>query len=244
MPIPQLHKPGNMGVRNPCTDSSGNGRIEHRCTRPGYPEPGRRLHFITTEHTQDVTINSTLYPGTEAEFSSTINIRAGLLPAEYNLDPAYEASRREWDTDVPLPELRHWSDVAYLQWSSLQRDAPDELKYVLRSRISERDTLAVIDELIATLPDKDRYLPWPGISFAMKQSDGAKALLGTPNGRGVAWLPAQHRSQLGCKDVAELRMFYRAEPRDCPRFRTVSLLFYIRDVKTKAIDARGPCVAP
>jgi hypothetical protein len=50
---------------------------------------------ITTEHIQDVTMYDTLYPAMKAGFSSTINRRAGLLSAEYNFGPAYEASRKE-----------------------------------------------------------------------------------------------------------------------------------------------------
>jgi hypothetical protein len=209
----------------------------------GIQTKGDDFTIITTEHTQDVTMNGKVIPATESEFSSTINTRAGLLCAEYNFSPTYCASRMDWDTDVPLPYLKHWSDVAFLEWSYLQRTAPGELKYVLRSRISEKDTLSVIAELIAKLPDEDRYLPWPGISFDMARSDHAKALLGTPNGSGVAWLLTQHRSQLGWKDVAEVRLFYSAEPADCPWYRSVSLLFYIRDVGPKD-DTCGQVAAP
>jgi hypothetical protein len=188
-------------------------------------------------------MNGKLIPATEAEFSSTINTRAGLLCAEYNFDPAYCACRVEWGADVPLPNLKHWSDVAFLQSCSLLQTAPDELRYVLRSRISEKDTLAVVDELIANLPVEDRYLPWPGISFDLARSDHATASLGTPNSCGVAWLLAQHRSQLGWKDISEVRLFYSAEPLDCPRYRSVSLLFYIRDLGTKD-NTCGQGVAP
>jgi hypothetical protein len=204
----------------------------------GIHTEGNDFTIITTEHTHDVTIDGKCIPATEAEFSSTINTRAGLICAEYSFGPAYCANRTEWDAGVPLPNLKHWSDVAFLQWSSLKRTAPGELKYVLRSRISEKDTLAVIAELVANLSDEYRYLGWPGISFDMARSDHAKALLGTPNGSGVAWLLAQHRSQLGWKDVSEVRLFYSAEPLDCPCYRSVSLLFYIRDVGKKDDQAR------
>jgi hypothetical protein len=159
-----------------------------------------------------------------------------LFYAEYNFGPAYGASLLEHDADVPLPDLKHWSDVAFQQRFSLQRAAPGDLKYVLRSRTSECNILVVIEELVSNLPEEHRYHSWPGISFDMEHSDHAKALLGTPNGSGVAWLLAQHRSQLGRKSIAEVKLFYGKELRSCPTYRSVSLLFCIRDAKTQKDD--------
>jgi hypothetical protein len=210
----------------------------------GIQNPGDDCTIVQTEHIQDVTINGILIPATRAEFSSTTNTRAGLLCAEYNFGPAYGASLLEWDADVPLSCLKHWSDVAFLRWSSLQKAAPGALEYVLRSRISECNTLAVIEELVASLPEEHRYLSWPGISFDMEHNDHAKALLGTPNGSGVAWLLAQHRSQLCRKSIAEVRLFYSKEPLYCPRYRNVSLLFCILEAKTHKDDSRAQAVTP
>jgi hypothetical protein len=81
----------------------------------GIHTEGDDFIIITTEHTQDVTMNGKLIPATEAEFSSTINTHAGLFCAEYNFGPVYCASRMEWDAGVLLPNLKHWSDIAFLQ---------------------------------------------------------------------------------------------------------------------------------
>ncbi|KAI4961519.1 hypothetical protein J4E86_000547 [Alternaria arbusti] len=75
---------------------------------------------ILTNHDDTVTIDGKTYPATMAHIHSVIEPEAGILLAECNTTPeAMLNPCRNLDpaTLVPkLPELRHWSDVAFLQW--------------------------------------------------------------------------------------------------------------------------------
>ena len=68
---------------------------------------------------------------------------------------------------------------------------------------------------------------WPGISFDIERKE-AKAILGTPNGKGVAWLLAQHRAQLGEKTVKKVTLVYVPGPE--PKRRNPSLVFWLEDL--------------
>ena len=47
---------------------------------------------------------------------------------------------------------------------------------------------------------------WPGITFDISTRE-AQALLGTPNGSGVAWMLPQHQSSFGNKKVQSTTIF-------------------------------------
>ena len=53
------------------------------------------------------------------------------------------------------------------------------------------------------------------------------ALLGTPNGAGVAWLLAGRKESWGEKRVRRVTVFYAADERDI--FRWPSLVFWVGD---------------
>ncbi|EFQ94482.1 hypothetical protein CFE70_006410 [Pyrenophora teres f. teres 0-1] len=93
-------------------------------------------------------------------------------------------------------ELNYWSDIAFLAWTEPAADEEKrggDLKYVLRWAITNKDTVEVTSELLANyrvekgISDEEWNPVWPGISFDADSEQG-HALLGTPNGSGVAWL--------------------------------------------------------
>lgn len=74
------------------------------------------------------------------------------------------------------------------------------LQYIFRSNIINTATQQVIlqtltDNNINTGPPK-----WPGKEFAIDSQEG-RALMGTANGNGVAWILFSHREQLGWKSI-------------------------------------------
>jgi hypothetical protein len=161
-------------------------------------------------HAHDVTIDGVLIPRAEAYFCSVLIVRAGILVATNNHVP--QASHR-----VPLPALRHWSDVAFLQWSllpSLGVSTPP-LNYILRAGIENKATIAIISHVLGYSASIKTYYDdaevrrpaWPGTTFAIDKSD-ALALLGTPNGSGVGWLLAQHKAELGHRVVTQVTVFF------------------------------------
>jgi hypothetical protein len=111
-------------------------------------------------------------------------------------------------TDAAQP---HWSDMTYLQWTNPAFDgAPRALNVVLRWRIENADTLAIIACVVEDYKMGAAYdgaLPVRGITWDM-QTEAAKALLGTPNGSGVAWLLPQHRERLGWRVVQRVEVLW------------------------------------
>jgi hypothetical protein len=117
---------------------------------------------ITFRHTTSVSVGSTTYPASNAYFCSVLNPRAGLFIAINNMSPAAKAlsDNQVSDFETPLPELRHWSVIAFLQWSSLL-PAPTitPLRYVLRANIQNADTLAVISHILGYDASVKQYQP-------------------------------------------------------------------------------------
>ncbi|CAE7185341.1 hypothetical protein PTNB85_07087 [Pyrenophora teres f. teres] len=161
-----------------------------------------------------------------ADFCSEIHAKAGILIASYNRAPAYAARV----PNTPLPPVQHWSDVAFLQWQYLQEDEQGTrgLKYILRESIENEDTLAIVERITNDLAaGEDLY--WPGLVLDAN-SEQAMALLGTPNGGGVAWMLAQHRQQLGHKVVEKVVLFYHLSKVAKQKQEALNLLFCLRDV--------------
>jgi len=197
------------------------------------PCPGtmhiRDLHATPTIH------EGASYPHTLASFTSYIDRTNGLLIASHNHSPAFMLAESE-TSDCSLPQLRHWSDIAYLQWTDPRlHPSPSTLpRYVIRLHISNADTLAVIDRILADYREEHRY--WvpdaAGLSWDV-ETEEAKALLGTPNGSGVAWMLVQRKGELGGKVVENVTLFWDhggfgdlGDGRDWP-----SLLVRIGDVE-------------
>jgi len=188
---------------------------------------------------------------TKGYFRSILNRKVGMLIAFSNVGPKHNLARRlgrgEKVEGIVLPELRHWSDVAFLQWKTLSaQDVSDSpLRYVLQAGIMNRDTIAVMSKILGEYAGSRQARPylyetelpsscgtpppqWPGITYQI-DTDEAQALLGTPNGLGVGWLLAQHKddSELGHKIVDEVTLFFSAiYAEDQP-----NLLFHIKDAE-------------
>jgi hypothetical protein len=188
---------------------------------------------VSDMHDEDVTVNGVEYSCTMAHIFSTLNPKAGLLIAQVNTTPENMLTGDQKKSDaIKLPELKHWSDVAFLQWTDLSVEGvvPD-LKFVARVSIHNDVTRTVLETVLANIRKKknvgDKYLPqWPGVTFTM-ESDEGNGLLGTPNGSGVAWLLAQHKKELGHKTVERVRLWYE--------FKAANLLFHINDVEKQEV---------
>lgn len=122
-------------------------------------------------------------------------------------------------------------------------EAVKGLKYVIRSGIENIDTNIVVHEIIqrynggacsydtagqrfdAGCPHCSHKIPWPGMTFEMG-SEEMLALLGTPNGCGVAWLLAQHGEFVG-KTIGRVRLWSDLKKHPL----TPNLLFYMEDAE-------------
>ncbi|KAF2826952.1 hypothetical protein CC86DRAFT_249085, partial [Ophiobolus disseminans] len=137
-----------------------------------------------------------------AEFESIIERSTGLFIATSNITPAYMVSRLGCP-NMKVPELNHWSDIAYLQWTNGMPHVVADLKAIVRLNIENVNTISVIDRIKADLSKK------LGVFLdANLETEQAKALLGTPNGAGGAWLLSQHQRELGHKVVGQVTLFW------------------------------------
>ncbi|KAH7077580.1 hypothetical protein BKA63DRAFT_551841 [Paraphoma chrysanthemicola] len=125
-----------------------------------------------------------------AHFMQVVNPRAGLIVACDNASPA-AADSMHGRNGGSLPDLRFWSDVAFLQWKSRAAmfGLTKNLKYVLRYQVMNHATnlaVAAINEINGT-----KKLQWPGITYDSASVEG-NALLGTPTGSSIAYLLNVH----------------------------------------------------
>jgi hypothetical protein len=161
-------------------------------------------------HEKPLLVKGKHVPATNAKFFSIINPSGGMIVGVENTSPTKQlrcGRIQGWQaSDMMLPKLKFWSDVVYLQWKS-KAQVTDDLKYIVRSHIVNTKTRAVAEHIVASKTGKERWPAWGDASWDMG-SDEAVALLGTPNGAGVAWLLAQHRKQLGHKTIGRIRLIY------------------------------------
>ena len=157
--------------------------------------------------------------------------KAGIIIAYNNFGPAYMVRKKP---SKKLPDIRAWSDITFVEW---QRQAQDEgqdisgLKYVIRYDIVNVDTAEIIEEAVG---DSSRIL-WPGVTISMSTEEG-RAILGTPNGAGVAFLLATHKVQLGQKTVESVHVWKRRVRRTAGVSSHLFAVFKIRPVASSSSE--------
>ena len=165
---------------------------------------------------------------THGYFSQVSNPLSGVLIADSNLTRTHAAKFDDaWEEEaIGLSPLRHWSDVAFLQYLSSFPEPPVRpipLNYVFRVQIQNAETSLVLNNIISK-HGTFTFEFWPGITFGMDTEEG-KAILGTPNGCGVAWMLIQHKKAFGEKNIEKVTLFHAAKKDDL--FRWPTLLFWI-----------------
>ncbi|KAF7910439.1 hypothetical protein EAE99_011213 [Botrytis elliptica] len=111
--------------------------------------------------------------------------------------------------NVSATTLQTWSDITYLSWHEecTKTSTPlKNLKHIIRSHITNSETLSVITEI---LEEEKIIFPPNGLLVEINDSKGyGAALLGTPNGKGIGWLLAQHKNQLGNAKIVSVEIFH------------------------------------
>ena len=168
----------------------------------------------------------TAVQGTLPYFAQVCNPEAGILIADGNL--TVPAAVMLEDELTKLPPLHYWSDIAFLQYLSTFPSPPPQplpLNYVLRLGIMNHDTYQVLGNIFAG-HGLHQCHSWPGLTFDIESEEG-RAILGTPNGSGVAWMLIQHKAQLGEKKIKKVTVFHASASGDHCISGRPSLLFWI-----------------
>ncbi|KAJ8116551.1 hypothetical protein OPT61_g2044 [Boeremia exigua] len=153
-------------------------------------------------------VNGKVYRATGASYTIAINPKEGVIMGLNRLSPSYAATDRI--PHVPkdqLPALNQFSDVAWIGWDSVTSEEGDDIKglrYFLAVGIVNPFTKSVIRR---ALDAKDWVLsPWPGHTFE-RQWPETKAIIGTPNVQGFAYMLIQHKDILGNMFIDKVQVF-------------------------------------
>lgn len=126
-----------------------------------------------------------------------------------NLVPGYDPSTdpQAWPAGAKVVPLSQWSDVTWLQWADETADDITQqrnLKYILHFGIVNDNTEAAI---IRAVGGRQNLGTWADRRTFLPHQEAFSALLGTPNGNGVAWFLAQHRAALGQRTVESITVW-------------------------------------
>lgn len=141
----------------------------------------------------------------------------------WKYSPAHQAKEQKppLEPTDPLPDLKRWSDVAYLVWAAeCQKKGKDvsSLRYVFSSPVENAETRGIIARAMDTAHEPPL---WPGRKEYTMDSDEGKAILGSPNGRGAALLLIQHKATMGeTTTIEKVAVFGEGED--------TNLLFYVK----------------
>jgi len=165
--------------------------------------------LYTCEHDSTTEVDHKTYPLTGGEYGNILNVESGVIIVYMAYGPDHEGQRQfpEVTGDAVVP-LKQWSDVTFLMWQEHAVANIKSLRYVFVTNIVNDDSYAIIKNVLDRHKTNIRS-PWPELELEMHgqyQSD-ARALLGTPNGRGVAYLLATHKQQLGFKVINSVTIF-------------------------------------
>ena len=116
------------------------------------------------------------------------------------------ANPAQGGTSTPI--LRRWSDFAFLCWQhACQNDwhCMQGLEWVVQDSVRNQTSLRVSSSAVSNVGGT-WSTAFPGTYIGMDREEG-KAMLGTPNGWGVAWMLGQHVIPFGAKTAASVTVF-------------------------------------
>ncbi|KAL3428482.1 hypothetical protein PVAG01_01991 [Phlyctema vagabunda] len=158
---------------------------------------------VNIDH-KEVVVDGLEYPENGGKAYLQLNTAAGVLVADKS-DNAIVYNRRK--PLIRYPPLVSWSDLtflAYQQQAAVNGHDIRKLRYVVRAGIANDNTRAIMNWACGV---KDDYPPWENRAVFGMDTEQGQALLGTPNGSGIAWLLINHKLQLGIKTVDKVSVF-------------------------------------
>ncbi|KAF7911488.1 uncharacterized protein EAE98_011958 [Botrytis deweyae] len=140
-------------------------------------------------------------------YDLAMNFTHGVIVAYDSMSPHQVAFLKDIKSSI-IPDLSRWSDITYLKWAEVCKFHGTEvsnLNYVIQHHVTNQITLDVIKEV---LKKRGEWLAPSGCVVSMGDSNGhGAALLGTPNGKGVVWLLAQHKEAFKSLTIISVEIF-------------------------------------
>ncbi|OCL11096.1 hypothetical protein AOQ84DRAFT_257642, partial [Glonium stellatum] len=164
-------------------------------------------YAIVWEHENARTTDGKTYPATGASYTSVFNVPSGMIV----MWGAYGCAFKGQQQNPPVtskddfPKLNSWADVTWLQWQELAKENVRNLQYIFSSPVENEESNAIIRRSLEVA--KQPLSQWSGrVEFSMDTEEG-RAILGSANGRGVAWMLINHKAQLGLKTIDSVIVF-------------------------------------
>ncbi|KAF7946109.1 uncharacterized protein EAE97_005147 [Botrytis byssoidea] len=166
-------------------------------------------HYGKADRTLGQTIG-----GLDGHYYYAMNTKNGIIIAIDSESPYFTKQLKaqaagEPKNNISTTTLQTWSDITYLTWHEecTQTATPlNNLKHIIQSHITNPGTIFVITEI---LEGEKITFPLDGLTIDINDSKGhGAALLGTPNGKGIGWLLAQHKKQLGNAKIVSVEIFH------------------------------------
>ncbi|KAF2014225.1 hypothetical protein BU24DRAFT_409984 [Aaosphaeria arxii CBS 175.79] len=188
-----------------------------------------------------VSPNGRVLRKTGAHFHLGSHAASGTLMVSKQFSARHEATYRSPHIpDADLPALIRSSDIVYAFWYLHTYSNLRGLRNIIIWSVTNPTTQQIIRRAIQDAPPdvpggdptKNKLKPWPGYYFDA-YTRACKALLGSPNGSGVAWMLIQRKEELGRKTVTGCSVFVS----EATLMFEPSIVFYIGNAV--AVTARS-----
>jgi len=151
-----------------------------------------------------------------------------MMSPRYAAKTLWRLGDREPDPNE-LPALRIYSDLMWGAWNiNLAPEKLANIRYYFSMNVINWESEGIISRAIKSVDAGMR--PWPGITFDM-ESEGGRALLGSPNGRVIGYMLGQRKLELGRKIVKKVHVFHSNDIMDT--MGGAMLAFKVENVASK-----------
>ena len=150
-----------------------------------------------------------------------INPVAGVVVANNvraPLDPMVDPKGKEPQTNPPLRRLSDYTFLCLQNACKDDKECLGRIEWVIHQDVDNKVAQRVVKQIMS----KKKPTSWPGKTFSTDDDEG-KALVGCPNGYGLAYMLAQHQSALGKKTIDSVVVFK-------DKYGEMSLAFHVRDM--------------
>ncbi|KAL2062143.1 hypothetical protein VTL71DRAFT_6409 [Oculimacula yallundae] len=158
-----------------------------------------------------------LYKASEGFYRAVYNVAGGSIIADHNESPGHANDQKARKDRSPIVHLNTWADLTFLVWQKQAGQNVKNIKHIFRSLITNKETKyymlkAILDSNNKLGNYKDRVIfTKDGIEGALPgdqdQGNGLRAILASPNGKGVFWFLQTHKAQLGLKTIEKVAIW-------------------------------------
>ena len=141
-----------------------------------------------------------------------INIKAGVIIVPMANAPQDPLVPKGTKLPIPPPP-RRLSDVmclTYMNMCGQDIQCLQKLRWVIHYNIGNTQSLGAIQWLFGNPPPNYKFKGWPGRGYDLSTQNTAQpaqALVGIPNGKGIAYMLLQHNQQFGPRTIDRVQVF-------------------------------------